>query len=313
MLSASTNDIASRSVTFIYSTEKTQVTNAAFSTHFEKSRLSSSSADVIDIDDDSQSSTSLKRRRLQSPLISSSKCRSVSHDYDSDVAIIENCSAHRRTRLDPVCNDHLVLISIALPNAASSSRRTDYESTSPTPTHGQHIFNRLTNPEVHLAKSKFTSRVNLDGGALREQFLQNLQILGGPKVTVFNDIDHTSPPSKFQFINNNVLGEDVTPAPPEWVAGCNCRKDNGRHMGCEYLSCECVQLSDPDKNGRLHFPYSGAAHDYGCLRGVYLKLRNHIYECNDRCNCDKNCKNRLVQHGRQIPLEIFKTLTRGWG
>lgn len=280
-----------------------EVTDAAFSSHFKKLDLGSSFADVIEIDDDSQSSNSLKRRRLQSPLTPSSKRRSVSQDHNSDVVIIEDYSTLGRTRLCPVCIENLALNSIALLNGPSS----------PVPAHDQQIFNRLIKPEVHLATSNSTSRVDLDGGALRKQFLQKLHDLVGPTVTVFNDIDHTSPPSKFRFINKNVLDEGVIPASPEWVAGCNCRKDNGRHMGCEHLSCGCVQFSDPDDNGRLHFPYSGAAHNSGCLRGVYLKLRNHIYECNDKCNCDNNCKNRLVQHGRQIPLEIFKTRDRGWG
>ena len=265
--------------------------------------LNPNSADVIEIDDDSQSSNSLKRRRPQSPLTISSKRRSVSHDHNSDVVIIEDDSAFRKTRLRPVSIEDLALNSIDLFKGPPS----------PVPAHDQQIFNRLIKPEIHLTTSSSTSRVDLDGGALRKQFLQNLHNLVGPTVTLFNDIDHTSPPSKFRFINQNVLGEGVTSASSEWIAGCNCRKDNGRHMGCEYLSCECVQLSDPDDNGRLHFPYSGATHDYGCLRGVYLKLRNHIYECNDKCNCDNNCKNRLVQHGRQIPLEIFKTRNRGWG
>ena len=155
--------------------------------------------------------------------------------------------------------------------------------------------------------------MNLDGGALRTQFEDLLHVLHGPKVTVWNDIDTTSPPSDFIFINENALGHDVKPAPSEWMSGCSCRKENGRHMGCEHLKCECVQNSDPTEEGRRYFPYSGAVQNRGCLRSVYLKLRNHIYECNDLCNCEDNCKNRVVQHGRQVPLQIFKTKDRGWG
>ena len=187
------------------------------------------------------------------------------------------------------------------------------ENTGISPAPGRNIYaNILVKPEIHIAEQRPT-RINLDGGALRAQFKQLLRTLEGPEVTVINEIDHTSPPSNFIFINENVLGKDVAPASREWMSGCTCRKENGRHMGCEHLSCECVQHSDVNEKGRRYFPYSGAIKDRGCLRGVYLKLRNHIYECNDFCNCENNCKNRVVQHGRQVRLEIFKTKNRGWG
>lgn len=39
-----------------------------------------------------------------------------------------------------------------------------------------------------------------------------------------------------------------------------------------------------------------------------------MYECNKRCNCDPNiCTNRLVQHGLQVRLQLFKTQNKGWG
>ena len=193
----------------------------------------------------------------------------------------------------------------------SKIRRIDHDTSSPAPACGQNVFNRLVKPEVHLTQT--TALVHLDVDALRVQFLGNLRALSGPPVTLVNDIDNTSPPSHFNFISENDLSLGVEPAPPEWMAGCNCRKDNGRHIGCEHLACECVQLSEPSTKGRRYFPYSAAESDYGCLRSVYIKMRNHIYECNDMCNCDIDCKNRLVQHGRKIPLEIFKTKNRGWG
>ena len=158
-----------------------------------------------------------------------------------------------------------------------------------------------------------TAPIQLDLSALRVQFLQNLHTLLRLPVSLFNDIDNTSPPSHFTFINKNILSPGVEPASAEWMAGCNCRKDNGRHIGCEHLSCEYVKLSEPNPEGRRYFPYSAAESNYGCLRIVYIKMRNHIHECNDMCNCDMDCKNRPVQHGRQIPLEIFKTKNRGWG
>jgi len=32
-----------------------------------------------------------------------------------------------------------------------------------------------------------------------------------------------------------------------------------------------------------------------------------VYECNDKCRCDKTCPNRILQNGIRIKLEVFKT------
>ncbi|XP_032699532.1 histone-lysine N-methyltransferase SETDB1 isoform X5 [Lontra canadensis] len=43
-------------------------------------------------------------------------------------------------------------------------------------------------------------------------------------------------------------------------------------------------------------------------------LPTGVYECNKRCKCDPNmCTNRLVQHGLQVRLQLFKTQNKGWG
>ena len=147
----------------------------------------------------------------------------------------------------------------------------------------------------------------------RRQFLKQLERLRGPPVSVVNDIDHTSPPLSFTFVNESIIGKDVEQVDEEFMSGCNCREENGRNCGCEYRSCHCLQQSDKDEFGNVHFPYAASKRNRGCLRQVYLNSRNHIYECNIKCNCRANCKNKLVQNGRQVPLEIFKTINRGWG
>lgn len=46
--------------------------------------------------------------------------------------------------------------------------------------------------------------------------------------------------------------------------------------------------------------------------GILLSLR--IYECNKMCKCSAQmCTNRLVQHGLQVRLQLFKTQNKGWG
>ena len=194
----------------------------------------------------------------------------------------------------------------------------------PTPPPPKNLYkNVLTHPQLHFTSEtakgfhvsdKIRPIVTLNEKELKRQFRQNLCHLNGPPVRLVNEIDGISPSVDFQFINYNVLGVGVERIPEEYKSGCQCRPDNGRQMGCEHLSCECVQLSDEDEGtGRKHFPYSASEKDYGCLRSVYLKTRRHIYECNDKCNCGQDCKNRVVQHGRRVPLEIFKTANRGFG
>ena len=149
--------------------------------------------------------------------------------------------------------------------------------------------------------------------ARRERFLQNLSALSGPPVRVINSIDETSPSTAFRFIDSSILGPGVEAVSEEVMVGCNCRKDNGRQIGCEYLSCDCIEDSQENEDGKKVFPYAAGRFDFGCLRLFYLNSRNHIFECNKNCNCDLDCKNRLVQHGRKVALEIFKTQDRGWG
>jgi histone-lysine N-methyltransferase SUV39H len=52
----------------------------------------------------------------------------------------------------------------------------------------------------------------------------------------------------------------------------------------------------------------------GCLVPFYLHSRRPIYECNDNCKCGPYCRNKNVQFGRTVEVEIFKTKSgRGWG
>ncbi|KAL8736172.1 MAG: hypothetical protein Q9166_000327 [cf. Caloplaca sp. 2 TL-2023] len=149
--------------------------------------------------------------------------------------------------------------------------------------------------------------------AQRQYFERNLQQLKGPRITVFNDIDESSPSIKFEFIQESVHRDGVVQADEDFMFGCRCRKENGRGIGCEYLSCECLDDSATTDDGRRVFPYGAGKQDFRCLRNFYLESRHHIYECNKKCNCEDNCKNRNVQYGRNVPLEIFKTKNRGWG
>lgn len=50
------------------------------------------------------------------------------------------------------------------------------------------------------------------------------------------------------------------------------------------------------------------------MRSKILDSRAPIYECHDACSCGPECPNRVVERGRKVPLQIFRTEDgRGWG
>lgn len=144
-------------------------------------------------------------------------------------------------------------------------------------------------------------------------FLRHLRQIPGPAVTLVNTVDDSSPPLSYRFIETCKLGAGVTKADDGFMAGCECKPNNGRNVGCEYTKCECLREAELGPNGKPQFPYYCSGLKDGCLRDFYLDSRNAIFECNKLCRCHSNCKNRNVQNGRQVKLEIFKTANRGWG
>ncbi|KAI9766075.1 MAG: hypothetical protein M1840_006782 [Geoglossum simile] len=136
-----------------------------------------------------------------------------------------------------------------------------------------------------------------------EAFQARLDEVPGPPITLYNDIDSTSPSLGFRFIEESIICDGVIKASKESMYGCTCRLENGSHTSCEDTTCSCL-----DQMAESQFPYKARA-----LRDGHLDTRMAIFECNSLCNCDDNCKNKLVQWGRTVPLEIFKTSNRGWG
>lgn len=91
--------------------------------------------------------------------------------------------------------------------------------------------------------------------------------------------------------------------------GCACPQ-----LKCYPEKCDHVYLFDNDYDnavdihGKLmqgRFPYD----DYGriLLQEGYL-----VYECNSMCKCDISCKNRVLQRGIQVKLQVFRTQLKGW-
>ncbi|KAK8166756.1 hypothetical protein IWX90DRAFT_222423 [Phyllosticta citrichinensis] len=176
--------------------------------------------------------------------------------------------------------------------------------------------------------------------AVRQEVLLRLERIPGPKVGLINEVDNSSPPLSFTFIDKNILGDGVHAAHEDTITGCTkCRAHMGQGIGCEYSKlCDCLEYAAVNDTERMlpeerarwdqikdtgegdttglpkKFPYFSSGPRAGCLVPFYLERRTAIYECNLKCKCGPTCKTRVVQHGRKIPLEIFKTPDgRGWG
>lgn len=88
---------------------------------------------------------------------------------------------------------------------------------------------------------------------------------------------------------------------------CDCSE------GCiDIEKCPCLQLTA--KNAKA-CPLSL---DGVCTGYKYKRLQRliptGIYECNLLCKCNRQlCQNRVVQHGPQVRLQVFKSEKKGWG
>ncbi|KAM8705804.1 hypothetical protein ACLKA7_010149 [Drosophila subpalustris] len=119
-----------------------------------------------------------------------------------------------------------------------------------------------------------------------------------PPIRVINDVDLDTIDLNFVYTQQNIISAAV-PMPEAALFGCNCQE---KGVDCSASSRCCARLA-----GELY------AYDRGTRR-LRLPQGSAIYECNSRCSCDVSCTNRLVQHGRKHPLELFKTSNgSGWG
>uniref|UniRef100_A0A8D0GCM3 SET domain bifurcated histone lysine methyltransferase 1 n=1 Tax=Sphenodon punctatus TaxID=8508 RepID=A0A8D0GCM3_SPHPU len=122
-----------------------------------------------------------------------------------------------------------------------------------------------------------------------------------------NEID-TTPPPQVAYSKERIPGKGVyINTSWEFLVGCDCKD------GCRNKSkCACHQLTLQatacTPGGQIN-PNSGYQH-----KRLEECLPTGVYECNKRCKCNANmCTNRLVQHGLQVRLQLFKTQNKGWG
>ncbi|XP_010479112.1 PREDICTED: histone-lysine N-methyltransferase, H3 lysine-9 specific SUVH7-like [Camelina sativa] len=65
-----------------------------------------------------------------------------------------------------------------------------------------------------------------------------------------------------------------------------------------HQSCMCME-----RNGG-ELPYHNS---------ILVCRKPLIYECGESCSCPNDCRNRLVQNGLKLHMEVFKTRMCGWG
>lgn len=198
-------------------------------------------------------------------------------------------------------------------------------------------------PTPDMTKAAQSAKVDKAERYIRAEYIRRLNKLLGPTIHLFNTVDASTPSLRFQYISDYILCEGVYRASSETQQGCQqCSAHMARNIGCEYTKkCDCLEyaavdssrITDPTMLSEYQhylatgtgntmgfpkkFPYFAEGTKIqrtGCLVPFYLNSRRPIYECNDKCMCGKFCRNKLVQFGRTVEVEIFKTGTaRGWG
>lgn len=189
-----------------------------------------------------------------------------------------------------------------------------------------------------------TSKVDTALILIRNTYMRRLSRVPGRPIHLTNSIDAFTPSLRFKYISSCVLdsANGVYRASLDTQQGCSqCAPHMGRSIGCEYTKkCDCLEyaavdvarITSPELLQQYHealetgastlgfpkkFPYfaPGTKREKpGCLVPFYLSSRHPIYECNDACACGPHCRNKLVQFGRTVELEIFRTPSgTGWG
>ncbi|XP_064185925.1 histone-lysine N-methyltransferase SETDB2 [Anguilla rostrata] len=117
-------------------------------------------------------------------------------------------------------------------------------------------------------------------------------------VQLWNAVDEGRP-ARFRYRSQCWLRGCLPGAGPVYASCCDCAD------GCtDPRTCACLQLSlRPAPNSQLYR-----------FRRLPRPLPSGLYECGPWCGCDRaRCQNRVVQHGLQVRLQVFRSQDRGWG
>jgi [histone H3]-lysine9 N-trimethyltransferase SUV39H len=124
-----------------------------------------------------------------------------------------------------------------------------------------------------------------------------------------NTIDDEALPQNFRFIQHMEFGPGVEAASAAFLSGCDCVIDSD----CQYDTCQCMGEIEKDHEHQEVNAYHVEGDEVGLLRASMLNSTKPLYECHASCKCTSQCPNRVVERGRTVPLQIFRTKDRGWG
>lgn len=126
--------------------------------------------------------------------------------------------------------------------------------------------------------------------------LINVDISSGVELTpvrVVNAVDQSAP-EPFRYITS-VIYPNRRDSFLMQAQGCDCV------YTCAEGTCSCIKRN------------SGGVSAYND-DGHLIRVRNIVYECGPLCNCSITaCRNRVTQRGLHWRLEVFKTISKGWG
>ncbi|KAK0473376.1 hypothetical protein IW261DRAFT_1504040 [Armillaria novae-zelandiae] len=128
-----------------------------------------------------------------------------------------------------------------------------------------------------------------------------------PPIVIENFVDDQPTPDwEFYYTNKLWHGDGVPPPDMKGLECCDCSGSCAKNKDC---ACKQRQLRNANGTGLKDWIYD----PQGRVRDECLLDGAPIFECNDLCRCDDDCRNRVVQNGRKIPIKIAKTEKKGWG
>lgn len=181
---------------------------------------------------------------------------------------------------------------------------------------------------------KYEGQANLFLAYIRDSELSNASLsITNLDYIEKGDLDayQPCPPMDFAFTDDYILTDSVGKS-NDTSAGCDCDDDE-----CDPATCSCYRLHETNCTIPWRKEYetridaetgeetdilveSRVKGDFaygedGRLRPeIVVYPTTPIWECNARCGCTGDCRNRVVGKGRKVPLDLYKTPSgKGWG